>query len=137
MTSESAVKTLLDSMYASFSSGDPTAWEDSLGDDAVCIGTDEAEFWHGRSPMVSALTAQLKEMSDAGISLTAGSPIISDRDAFALVADRPTITLADGSSAALRVTMVVSGEPGSLVVEQMHMSAPAPNEELIRETLTV
>lgn len=128
---------LLASVYASFASGDASAWEDALADDVLCIGTDEAEWWQGREATLPVLHSQLSEMSRAGISVTGGEPVVQELGDVVLVADRPTIHLPDGSSAALRATLAaVRGDRG-LRIAQMHLSAPAPNAEVVQQELTV
>jgi hypothetical protein len=137
MTTDNEMTDLLATIYASFGSGDASAWETMLGDDAMCIGTDEAEWWQGKDALMPAVKAQLSEMSAAGITITAGDPVVGGRGDVLWVADRPTLHLPDGSSVQLRATAVASRVDGSLVLEQMHLSAPAPNEEVVQQTLTI
>lgn len=131
------IKTLLTTIYASFGSGDSSAWAGSLADDVMLIGTDEAEWWQGRDTVVPILEAQLSEMSAAGISFTGGEPVVGEAGDVVWAADRPTITLPDGSTSVLRATLVAVRQDGSLVIQQMHLSAPAPNEEVVQTELTV
>jgi ketosteroid isomerase-like protein len=136
MTTTEDMTTLLDSIYASMSSGDASAYLASLGEDVVTIGTDEAEWWVGRDALTPVMEAQLKEMSEAGITFTSGEPVVSEAGDVAWLADRPTIHLPDGSSQQLRATFVASREGDRLVVRQMHLSAPASNEEVVQMALT-
>jgi len=85
----------------------------------------------------SVARAQLAEMSEAGIRVTPGDPVIADHDSFILVADRPTLHLPYGTVAAVRLTMALSRVDDALLIEQMQMSVPAPNEDVIHQTLTV
>ena len=127
---------LLEDIYASISSGDASAYLGNLSDDVVGIGTDEAEWWVGRDVMAPVVAAQLKEMSAAGIRFTSGEPVIGEAGDVAWLADRPTVHLPDGSSQRLRATLVASREGDVLVVRQMHLSVPAPNEEVVQMSLT-
>jgi ketosteroid isomerase-like protein len=131
------IKTLMTTIYASIASGDSSGWADSLADDIMMIGTDEAEWWQGRDAVLPVLEAQLSEMSAAGISFTGGEPVVGEAGGIVWAADRPTIHLPDGSSQALRATIVAAREAGGLVVRQMHLSAPAPNEQVVQTELTV
>ena len=50
MSTISEMTSLLAALYAAFESGDSSAWEEALAEDAVCIGTDEAEWSAGARP---------------------------------------------------------------------------------------
>ena len=71
MTSPTDIRDLLATIYASFSSGDGSAWESALGAEVMLIGTDEAEWWQG-ADVLPVLRAQLTEMS--GTCRTAQPP---------------------------------------------------------------
>jgi hypothetical protein len=131
------VLALLATLYESYETGDTSRWAEYLAPDVVCIGTDEAEWWQGREAILSAARAQLGEMSNAGIRVTPGDAVIADRGSFVLVADRPALHLPDGTVAAVRLTLALSRVEEVLLIEQMHMSVPAPNEEVIHQTLPV
>jgi uncharacterized protein (TIGR02246 family) len=130
------IRALLESLYASFASGDASAYLDDLADDVVIVGTDESEFWQGREEVTPVLQAQLSEMSAAGIRVTAGEVLTGESGGAAWAADRPTLHLPDGSSQTLRATLVATREGDALVVQQMHLSAPAPNAEVLQMELT-
>ena len=132
-----AVLALLATLYDSYASGDTSRWAEYLAPDVLCIGTDEAEWWQGRDAISSVARAQSAEMSEAGIRVTPGDPVIADHDSFILVADRPTLHLPDGTVAAVRLTLALSKVDDALLIEQMHMSVPAPNEDVLHQTLTV
>ena len=136
MTTTADMTALLEDIYASISSGDASAYLARLSDDVVGIGTDEAEWWVGRDAMAPIIEVQLKEMSGAGIRFTSGGPVVGEAGDVAWLADRPTVHLPDGSSQRLRATLVASREGDALVVRQMHLSAPAPNEEVVQMSLT-
>jgi ketosteroid isomerase-like protein len=135
MTAE--IHEFLDALYGSFATGDPSAWAQRLGDDVLVIGTDEAEWWQGKEDALRAVTSQLSEMSEAGIRVSPGEADVSDKGAFVLVADRPTLHLPDGSGTKLRMTMVISRVGEDLALEHLHLSVAAPNEDVVQQTLTV
>ncbi len=87
---------LLDTLYGSLASGDASAWEDNMADDALCIGTDAIEWWHGRDAMMPVLRAQIAEMGAAGISMKTGDAVIAEHGDVVWAADRPTMTQPDG-----------------------------------------
>jgi SnoaL-like domain len=128
---------LLEDLYASFGSGKTSEWEDHIADDAVCIGTDEAEWLEGKDAILPLLHAQIAEMSAAGISVTGGSAVTSQHGDMVVISDRPTIHLPDGSSQTLRATLAGRRVDGEVLIHQMHMSAPAPNVEVVQTELTL
>jgi ketosteroid isomerase-like protein len=136
MSTTDDMRALLDSIYASIGSGDASEYLANLGEDVVCIGTDEAEYWVGREGLAPIVEKQLAEMSGAGLRFTGGDPVIGESGDTMWVADRPTLHLPDGSTAVLRATMVATRDGDRLVVRQMHLSAPAPNEEVVQMELT-
>jgi ketosteroid isomerase-like protein len=137
MDLESRVKELLAGLYAAFSSGLPTGWEDSVADDVLVIGTDEAEWLQGKERVVPVLAAQMAEMSEAGIRVDADDPQVGVAGSTVWVADQPTLRLADGAPLTMRLTLVASQEGDRLVIRQLHVSVGAPNEEVLNQTLTV
>lgn len=128
---------LLQDFYASFGSGETSEWEDHIADDAVCIGTDEDEWLEGKDAILPLIRAQLAGMSAGGITVTGGSSVSSAHGDMVVISDRPTIHLPDGSSQTLRATL--SGRPvdGEILIHQMHMSAPAPDAEVVQTELTL
>ena len=137
MSHHDDIASLLNDFYASFGSGEISAWEDHIADDAVCIGTDEAEWVEGKDSIVSLIGAQVTEMSAAGITVTAGSAVTSEHGDMVVISDRPTIHLPDGSSQTLRATLAGRKVDGEVLVHQMHVSAPAPNAEVVQTELTL
>ena len=128
---------LLTDFYASFGSGETNGWEEHIADDAVCIGTDENEWLEGKDAILPLIRTQITEMSAAGITVTGGTPVVSEHGDMVVASDRPTIHLADGSSQTLRATLAGRRVDGEILIHQMHMSAPAPNEEVIHTELTL
>lgn len=74
----------------------------------------------------------------AGISVTGGdAPVVGQTGDVARIADLPTLHLPDGTTAVLRVTLVATRTDGTLAIQQMLLSAAAPNEDLVQHELTV
>lgn len=136
VTAQDDIKALLAAIYASFASGDAAAYLDNFADDMVAIGTDEAEYWVGRNSMAPVVRAQLGEMSEAGIRLEPGDAESGESGDAVWASDRPTIHLPDGSSQRLRATILATRDGDRLFVRQMHLSAPAPNQEVVHMELT-
>jgi ketosteroid isomerase-like protein len=136
MSARDDMKALLENIYSSFGSGDASAYLADLSEDVVTIGTDEAEWWVGRAMTARMVEAQLGEMSAAGIRVTGGDPEIGESGDAIWAADRPTLHLPDGSEAALRATFIATRDGDRLTVRQMHLSAPASNEEVVQMQLT-
>ena len=137
MSHHDDIASLLTDLYASFSSGKTADWENHIADDAVCIGTDEDEWLEGKESIQALFQAQLAEMSAAGISVTGGSAVTSEDGDMVVISDRPTIHLPDGSSQILRATLAGRRLDGEVLMHQMHMSAPAPNAEVLQTELTL
>jgi ketosteroid isomerase-like protein len=128
---------LLTDFYASFGSGETSGWEDHLADDVVCIGTDEEEWLEGKDAILPLLRAQMTEMSAAGISVTGGSAVTSEHGDMVVISDRPTLHLSDGSFQTLRATLAGRRTDGGVLIHQMHLSAPSPNQEVVKTELTL
>jgi ketosteroid isomerase-like protein len=137
MSHHHEIAELLTDFYASFGSGTTSGWEDHIADDAVCIGTDENEWVEGKDAILPLIQAQMAEMSAAGIKVTGGNPVTSEHGEMVVIADRPTIHLPDGSSQVLRATLAARRADGELLIHQMHVSAPAPNAEVVQTELTL
>ena len=137
MSHHDDIASLLTDIYASFGSGDMSSWEDHLADDAICIGTDEDEWMQGKDAILPLMRTQMKEMSAAGISVTAGQAVTTEHGEMVIVADRPTIHRADGSSTTVRATLAGRRRDGEILIHQMHLSVSAPNAEVVQTELTV
>lgn len=137
MSHHDDIASLLKDFYASFGSGETSEWEDHIADDAVCIGTDEEEWLQGKDAIVSLVRTQVAEMSAAGITVTGGDAVSSEHGEMVVISDRPTIHLPDGSSQTLRATLAGRRADGELLIHQMHLSAPAPNAEVVQTELTL
>ncbi|MDO9439900.1 MAG: nuclear transport factor 2 family protein [Beijerinckiaceae bacterium] len=137
MSHHNDIASLLTAIYASLESGEMSAWENHLADDAICIGTDEEEWLQGKATIVPVMRAQVSEMSAAGISVTGGEALSAEQGELVVVADRPTIHLPDGSATTVRVTLAGRQVDGEVLIHQMHLSVPAPNAEVLQTELTV
>jgi hypothetical protein len=137
MSHHDDIASLLTGFYASIGSGDTSEWEDHLAEDAVCVGTDEDEWLVGKDAILPLIQAQVSEMSAAGITMTGGSSVASQHGDMVVISDRPTIQLPDGSSQTLRATMAGRLADGEVLIHQLHLSAPAPNAELVQTELTL
>jgi ketosteroid isomerase-like protein len=137
MSHHDDIASLLTDIYASFGSGDMSNWEDHLADDAICIGTDEEEWLQGKNAILPVMRTQMTEMSAAGISVTGGDAITAEHGDMVTVADRPTIHRPDGSSTTVRATLAGRRADGEILIHQLHLSAPAPNAEVVQTELTL
>jgi hypothetical protein len=137
MSHHNDIASLLADIYASMGSGDTSSWENNFADDALCIGTDEAEWMQGKDVFLPLMRAQMAEMSEAGVRVTGGEMITASHGEMVVVADRPTVYLPDGSSATMRTTLAGRLIDGEVLIYQMHVSAPAPNAEVLQTELTV
>ena len=136
MDLEVRARELLTNFYAAFSTGLPTGWEDSMAEDVIVIGTDDAEWLQGRDRVAPVLQAQMAEMSAAGMRVDADDPQVGVAGSTVWVADQPTLRMADGAPVSMRLTFVATEEDGRLVVKQLHVSVGVPNEEVFNQTLT-
>ena len=128
---------LLAAFYGSLESGDSSALEESFAPDLLIIGTDEAEWWRGKDEAQRVVRAQINEMKSAGVRFTAGEPNIVVKGDVVWAADRPTVQLGDGTTTQMRLTAVAVREGNGLMLYQLHASVGAPNEEVIKQELTL
>jgi ketosteroid isomerase-like protein len=128
---------LLDEFYGAVEAGDASSFDEALAADVIMVGTDEAEWWEGPGEALRAMRAQFAEMSDAGVRFTGGHYQIVAQGDVVWAVDRPTVHLADGTATPLRMTAVATAEGDHLVVRHMHLSAAAPNQEIVKQELTV
>jgi hypothetical protein len=136
MTSAENMRELLGRLYDSFASGDSTVWTSHVADDVIGIGTDEDEWWEGRSLLTKVAASQVKEMSSAGVRLTAGDPSIFQHGDVVWSVDRPLLRLGDGTEIPLRVTTIAVSEAGTLRIRHFHYSVGSMNKEVFQQELT-
>ena len=131
------MKALLDAFYASFETGDGSKFHESFAPDILVIGTDEVEWWKGKPDVQRVLKAQLDEMSSAGVRVTGGDLDVGVYGDVVWAAGRLTVHLSDGTETPMRITAVAVREADILSLRQMHASLGAPNEEVVKQQLTV
>jgi hypothetical protein len=136
MATTDDMRDLLNRMYGSFASGDPTVWTENVADDVVGVGTDADEWWEGRSLIAKVVGTQVQEMSSAGVRLTAGEPRIVECGNVVWSVDRPVLHLADGTATPLRVTAIAVTGASSLVLRHFHYSVGSGNAVVFQQELT-
>jgi ketosteroid isomerase-like protein len=137
MDDASDVRRLFDSLYDILATGDASPWADAIAEDALVIGTDEAEWWQGREAAMRVIQAQVAELHEAGLRYRGSDPQVAGAGDVVWVADRPEAVLPDGTSLPLRLTAVATRDGGVLVLRQVHLSVGAPNEEALQQQLTL
>lgn len=106
----------------------------SQKEEVLTIGSDPNEWWDNYKKIISALKAQMKEMSGARF-------IPEDTSAYSegsvgWFASRVTLKLPDNLEIPFRVTGVFHQENGSWKLIQWHASIGIPNEEAVGQKLT-
>jgi ketosteroid isomerase-like protein len=130
------MRALLDRFYAGFAAGDISGWTGALTDDAVGIGTDATEFWTSSQEIVRIGTAQVKEMTAAGVRVSRGdAKVFADGDAGWAV-DRPIIAVPGADPLEARLTLVATDTGGDVRLRHFHLSVGEPNGELLGQELT-
>lgn len=129
------MRDLLDRLYASFGSGDPTVWTSHIADDVIGIGSDPDEWWEGRTVFMDVVARQLQEMSNAGVHMTAGEPRVFQNGDVVWSVDRPILHLGDGTDIPMRVTMVAISDAGTLRIKHGHYSVGLTNEAVFGQEL--
>ena len=130
------MRELVNQLYSSFSSDEADAWVSRTADDVIVIGTDPDEWWEGRDRVTNMVTAQLREMSDAGVRLVADDPRIYEQGDVVWSIDRPVLHLRDGTKVPMRLTVIAIVEAEELRVKHCHYSVGAVNEETFGQELT-
>ena len=77
-------------------------------------------------------TARVQQIHAAGVRFEGREAIFTHGD-VAWVVDRPTISLQDGTSTQMRLTIVLTRHGNELNLNHFHLSAGAPNEDVIGE----
>ena len=136
MSATDDMRELLDRMYDSFASGDPTVWTGNVADDVLGIGTDADEWWEGRSVIAKVVPTQVHEMSSESVRLTSGQPHIVACGDVVWSVDRPVLHLGDGTETPLRVTAIAVSAHESLQLTHFHYSVGSGNAEVFQQELT-
>lgn len=121
--------------YTSFSSGDNDALEEILSHEPalLTIGTDPAEWIMGFDAIAPLYREQIGAVG--GVRIEAGPIMAFSVGDVGWVADRPLITLPDGTSFTMRSTLVFQRENGAWKLVQQHNSVGVTNEELVGKAL--
>ena len=131
------MRALLEDIYSSFDTCEVSAWARDMAPDAVCIGSDEREWFETRDEMLPVLTTQLVEMKVAGVWVSHGYPVIWELGDVVWAADRPVVQLPEGTTTTFRLTVVAARrDDGKLCLQQLHLSVPAPNDDAVQVELT-
>jgi ketosteroid isomerase-like protein len=125
---------LTHAIYDAMANGDVAGFEAATLDDVLVIGTDPQEWWTGRDTAAAAFRGQTEAMG-GGFPVRAGDPVAYAHGDVGWVADRPTMTMPDGSSLEFRLTFVTVRTGGDWKLAQMHFSAGVSNEEAFGQTL--
>jgi hypothetical protein len=137
MDGASAVRELWSRLYETLETGDASAWAEGLAEDALVIGTDEAEWWQGKAAAMSVIQQQVIELHEAGVRYADSDPHINEVADVYWIADHPNVVLADGTSVPARFTAVATRVGGAVLLRQVHVSIGAPNDEALQQQLTV
>ena len=108
-----------------------------MAEDALVIGTDEAEWWQGKAAAVSVIQQQVRELHEAGVRYSSSDPQVNSVADVYWVADRPNVVLGDGTTVPARFTAVATLVGDSLLLRQVHVSIGAPNDEVLQQQLTL
>ena len=100
------------------------------------IGTDPAEWWSGYATLERIITAQMREMRDAGVTFQPGDAQCYSEGSVGWCADQGRIRLPDGPEVPARITAVFHQEGGDWKMVQFHTSIGVPNAEAIGTDLT-
>ena len=135
MTADDDIRGLLARLYESFNTGDPRAWTDNLARDVVGIGTDPDEWWEGSDLVAKVVTAQLEQMTPAGIRMVSGDPVVRGEGNVFWALDRPRISTPDGTTTEARLTLIATRRGGRLQIDHFHLSTGVPNEDMLGQEL--
>ena len=79
------------------------------------------EWWEGRHVFADMVTAQVQEMSSAGVRLSAGSPRLFEYGDVVCCVD-PTLHLGDGTEVPMRVTLIAIPYSDAIQIKHSHFS---------------
>jgi ketosteroid isomerase-like protein len=129
------VRALVTALYEAFNKGDPRAWTENLAEDVLGVGSDPDEWWEGSAVVARVGKAQVEQMHAAGVRFEGEEARVFIQGDVAWVVDRPTISLEDGTSSQMRLTIVLTQRGNELKIHHFHLSAGARNEDVIGEEL--
>jgi len=124
------VKHAVDRLVEAFNRGQPEAVDSLVAStDAVLgIGSDPDEWWAGRDRLLAVQKAQVQEMGGAHWELSQATG--GER----WMAAKCTVTTPDGTRVPGRLTVVCTKDGK---IEHYHFSIGVPNEDAIRQKLTI
>jgi ketosteroid isomerase-like protein len=137
MDDAAALRELWSRLYKTLETGDASAWREALAEDALVIGTDEAEWWQGKDAAMRVIQQQVTELHEAGVRYSDSDPQVNEVAGVYWGADRPNVVLADGTTVRTRFTAVATRVEDALLLCQVHVSIGAPNDEVLQQQLTV
>jgi hypothetical protein len=137
MDGMAAVRELWSRLYETLETGDASPWADALADDALVIGTDEAEWWQGKAAAISVIQKQVAELHQAGVRYSDSDPEVHQVADVYWVADHPNVVLGDETTIPARFTAVATRAGGALLLRQVHVSIGTPNDEVLKQHLSL
>ncbi len=108
----------------------------SREDGVLGIGTDPNEWWSDYPTLERIFTTQLREMREAGVTFQPGEAQCYQEGTVGWCADRPRLSLPDGTEVPARLTAVFHREAGDWKMVQFHTSIGVSNAEAIGTDLT-
>jgi len=135
MAGTDEMRDLLNRLYDSVKTNNPAVWTESVAQDVLGVGSDPDEWWEGRTAFVKVIEAQIELMAASNVQLLAGTPRIFEQGDVIWAVDRPTVSLPDGTSTPMRLTVVASRQAGQLQIRHFHLSAGIPNEDHVGQEL--
>ena len=138
MEHASELKSLVLAFYDAVSRGDVSRLEGLLSrrGEVLFIGTDQNEWWIGRSSLVQSFKVQIGELGGK-MPITGGDPQAYSEGTIGWVADRAKFSLPDGAEVPFRLTAVFRKEEDGWKIIQEHISIGVPNEQAVGKKLTV
>jgi ketosteroid isomerase-like protein len=138
MERSAEISDLIQRFLEKFTAGDESIVElMSHDNDVTVIGTDPREWMVGSADVERVLTAQVREIHDARITITPGERRAFQAGSVGWGVSRPVFRMPDGSDIPVRFTMVARQENGSWKIMQVHASIGVTNEEVLDQKLTV
>ena len=118
---------------------DPTSVHTLFLDDpgTIALGTDPAEWWVGHRTVAGVFEAQTNEMKGFVSSWVTQGPMAFRHGDVGWFVDRPLLTMLDGSSTSMRISIVFVLQHAQWRIAHWHASVGVTNEELLGTELTV
>ncbi len=138
MEESAEVKSAVRRYYEAIAAGDAQVMEElfSRQGGTLLIGSDPNEWWAGYDTAMHAWKAQFEAVG-GGFPIKAGDPQAYSEGSVGWFADRPAISMPDGTELPVRLTGVLHKEGGEWKLVQSHVSIGVPNEEALGQELPV